>query len=627
MVGAGAAQAAPPLEAYGKLPAIDLVRLSPSGKKIAFIAVDGETRKLFVRNVDGDALLASAVGTSKIRGIEWAGDDYVLIQASYTWKYGTGELSKWNLSTRAELSVVLEANLKTGQVTRLLAKDQSDTFGGAVFSLDPVQLDGRWYAYMFTYNLRMGAYLYRVDLDTGEDKPVPNFQGADLAYLIDADGHVSARAHYVESTRSLSVMEGGSGSTVVLARPSDLNRVELVGLGRTAGTGVVEEQGKTDKFDEYVLKPGATPTPLFAGLQPDGFIYDPVTRLLIGARLPRNGGELFFDPKLQRRDEALHKSFAAYHVTLESFSSGFDRAVIKTDGGDDPGTYWLVDLTTGKAEDLMSAYPGIDQKDVGPTSIFKYQAADGLPLEGVLTLPPGSPGRGLPLVVIPHGGPIDLNDWTKFDFWAQAFASRGYAVFQPNYRGSSGYGAAFREAGMGEWGGKMLTDISNGVAALAKAGVINPKRVCIAGASYGGYAALAGVTIQHGLYRCSVAVSAVSDVGAVMLAAGDSGQTASGRFNQQMFGASFAGATALRRISPLLHADEADAPILLIHGKDDTTVPFVHSLGMSQVLAKAGKTYEFLPLEGEDHFWSKEVTRQQILAASVAFVQKYNPAL
>jgi dipeptidyl aminopeptidase/acylaminoacyl peptidase len=243
----------------------------------------------------------------------------------------------------------------------------------------------------------------------------------------------------------------------------------------------------------------------------------------------------------------------------------------------------------------------------------------------VLTLPPGSDGKRLPLVVIPHGGPIGIYDHVGFDYWAQAFATRGYAVFQPNYRGSGGYGPVLRQAGLGQWGHRMLTDISDGVMALAKAGTIDSTRVCIAGASYGGYAALASVTLMSGVYRCAVSVSGVTDVGALMENFGDSSDKAEGRYAQALFGAAFSGAAAVADISPLRHADKASAPILLIHGKDDTRVPFVHSLSMDVALTKAGKPVTFIPLEGEDHFWSHESTRVQILTDSVAFVQKYNP--
>jgi dipeptidyl aminopeptidase/acylaminoacyl peptidase len=139
----------------------------------------------------------------------------------------------------------------------------------------------------------------------------------------------------------------------------------------------------------------------------------------------------------------------------------------------------------------------IEPEQVGPISTVAYTAADGLELDGILTLPPGREAKDLPLVMLPHGGP-HAYDEVAFDWWAQAFASRGYAVFQPNFRGSTNRDDAFVRAGYGEWGRKMQSDISDGLQALADKGIVDPKRACIVGASYGGYAALAGVTLQQG---------------------------------------------------------------------------------------------------------------------------------
>jgi dipeptidyl aminopeptidase/acylaminoacyl peptidase len=410
----------------------------------------------------------------------------------------------------------------------------------------------------------------------------------------------------------------------MIERRSDLATVSI-GEGRKPGTVLVTETGPAqDTAQEYATPEDSTGTPTFVGLDVDEYLHDPNTGLLIGAVLS-DGGAIFFDPTLQRHYDAARKAFPGLQVTLKSFSADFRRMVVMTDGGDDPGTFWLVDVGAGKAQDLMSAYPTIQPKDVGATHLFPFKASDGLAMDGVLTLPPGSTAKNLPLVLMPHGGPIGFRDRVGFDYWPQAFASRGYAVFQPNYRGSSGHGAAFRQAGYGEWGHRMLSDMSDGVAALASAGIIDKSRVCVVGASYGGYAALASVTFQHGAFRCAVSVSGVSDVGAMMASWGDYSGSASGRYAQAMFGAAFSGDPRLQQISPLRHAAEADAPILIIHGKDDTVVPFVQSLGMNTMLAKAAKSVKFLPLDSEDHWWSHEATRVQILEASVAFVQEHNP--
>jgi dipeptidyl aminopeptidase/acylaminoacyl peptidase len=175
-----------------------------------------------------------------------------------------------------------------------------------------------------------------------------------------------------------------------------------------------------------------------------------------------------------------------------------------------PG-YALVDLATRKADWLGARYEKVLPEDLAKVQAVRFKAADGLDLSGYLTLPNGKPAKELPLVVLAHGGP-QSRDTPAFDWWSQAIASRGYAVLQVNFRGSDGFGQSFVQAGYGQWGRKMQSDLSDGVRHLAGQGVIDPKRVCIVGASYGGYAALAGATIDTGVYRCAASVAGLSDL-------------------------------------------------------------------------------------------------------------------
>src|SRR5260221_8896530 len=270
-------------------------------------------------------------------------------------------------------------------------------------------------------------------------------------------------------------------------------------------------------------------------------------------------------------------------------------------------------------------YPTILQENVAPAKMVSYKAADGLEMEGVLTLPPGREPKALALVVMPHGGP-QSRDYLGFDYWAQAFASRGYAVFQPNFRGSDGYGAAFRDAGFDQWGRKMQTDISDGVAELAGQGVVDPKRACIVGASYGGYAALAGVTVQQGLYRCAVSLGGVADPAAFLRAREASGErNAEVRYWRKFLGAASSSDSSLGDISPMKLAARADAPVLIAYGKDDTVVRIGQSRDMASALKGAGKPVEELELPDEDHWLSRQAGRVQWITASVAFVEKHNP--
>ena len=235
--------------------------------------------------------------------------------------------------------------------------------------------------------------------------------------------------------------------------------------------------------------------------------------------------------------------------------------------------------------------------------------------------------RNLPLIVLPHGGP-HTRDLPGFDWLSQALASRGYAVLQPQFRGSAGFGWDLLSAGFGEFGRKMQTDLSDGVRALAAKGTIDPKRVCIVGASYGGYAAMAGATMDTGVYRCAVADAGLSDLHdfmRYMQRRSERSDNLNVRFWDRFLGVSGTDDPALDAISPIKHVDKATIPILLIHGRDDTVVPIAQSVDMADALKEAGKQVELVKLDGEDHWLSRSETRFQMLDATVKFVEANNP--
>ena len=260
---------------------------------------------------------------------------------------------------------------------------------------------------------------------------------------------------------------------------------------------------------------------------------------------------------------------------------------------------------------------------------IQYAARDGLNIHGYLTLPPGAADpSGLPLVVLAHGGPA-ARDVAGFDWWAQALASRGYAVLQANFRGSTGYGRDFLEAGYGEWGRKMQTDLSDGVRWLAAEGVIDPARVCIFGASYGGYAAMAGLALDSDVYRCGVSVAGVSDLRRMVNREARRDvrkDNQAVRYWNRFMGAARLDDRALDDLSPAYLAASVDSPLLLIHGRDDTVVPIEQSRVMAQAMRRADKPVEFVELPGEDHWLSRSETRRQMLVETVRFLEANNPA-
>ena len=219
-----------------------------------------------------------------------------------------------------------------------------------------------------------------------------------------------------------------------------------------------------------------------------------------------------------------------------------------------------------------------------------------------------------------------MRDTAEFDWWSQALADQGYAVLRPNYRGSD-IDWQFLKAGFGEWGRKMQTDLSDGVRFLIKEGVADSARVCIVGASYGGYAALAGVTLDPGVYRCAVSVAGLSDLALMMRSRGEGGVDARStiRYWDRYWGVTGRTDPALDAISPIKHVNAVKVPVLLIHGRDDTVVPFEQSQLIFDALRRNSKDVELVALKEEDHWLSRSATRLQMLEATIAFLRAHDP--
>lgn len=628
----------PPAEVYGKLPGITDVHLSPSGTRYAFVADDGNGRRLYVLTADNKPLMVVSIGPHKLIGLSWAGDDHLLAQLSATVDVGPSyTVSKMELSSVTVLNVATHAALIVFQNHGNVNSAVSGAFGVS-------QINGRWFGYFGTETVedvqgsigdkryanteRVGdrelinTDLYRVDLDTGALRLAARGDIGSADWLVGPNGDVVARALYNQSSGGWRVVTGSFGGRVLASGASKLGGATLRGLGRSGDSLLFSHGEENGEVIEEVPLAGGPPKPILDG-ESTGLIQDRTTGRWIGQiAVGDDPTYTLFSPVQDARVRAALKAFPGYNTRLVSWSDDFGRMVVFTDGKDDSGTYWLVNIATKSADPIGYPYPKVRAKDVGPVRMIDYKAADGLELHGVLTLPPGREARNLPMVVMPHGGPW-ARDYPRFDYWAQAFASHGYAVFQPNFRGSDGYGAKTRDAGRGEWGGKMQTDISDGAAELVRQGIVDPKRACIVGWSYGGYAALAGVTVQHGLYRCAVSMAGVTDLPRMYVYLGEEAglDTAATRYWKAFLG----DLSRWRDISPAHLAGKADAPILLIHGKDDTVVPIDQCDAMERALKSAGKPVERLTLAGADHWLLKEDTRVAMLKASVAFVEKYNP--
>lgn len=618
--------APPPVSLYGSLPGLELAAISPSGDYIAMVGVALEKRMVIIVDKDQKLVQSVPLDDQKVRSIDWAGNDKLLIKLSNTVALGP-EFS----SSQAELFSVIVMPLSSGKPL-VIFKDNRAITGGVFRSLGAVEKAGHWYGYFGGLNIRNGLPsgkvrpdLYEVDLDKGKAKSIAyrSAQDIDRDWLIDAQGRVAASLDFSPREGDWQI-RNAAGVTIAAGRAPQ-GGIDLQSLGRTQGTLVytkTDEVSGVQHWKEIPLEGGA-PVEIFSGENVLAAYSDDRSRLLIGHSRDGDVPEsVFYDTGRQKAAQKISRAFPGRRVDLIDWDDSFNRLIVRTQGSGDPQTWWVVDIRGRSAKPLGMAYP-LAEADIGPVQMVRYKATDGLDLDGVLSLPPGRAAKKLPVIVLPHGGPSS-RDYPGFDWWAQAFASRGYAVFQPNFRGSTGYGASFMMAGNGEWGRKMQTDISDGLAELVRQGIVDPTRACVMGASYGGYAALAGVTLQHGFYRCAVSVAGVSDLGRLYQT--EMSRSGGNRTMMRSLKAEIGSGRELKDVSPVRFAERADAPILLVHGKDDTVVLYEQSTNMAGALRRAKKPVELVTLPGEDHWLSRSVTRQTMLQAALDFVQKHNPA-
>lgn len=321
------------------------------------------------------------------------------------------------------------------------------------------------------------------------------------------------------------------------------------------------------------------------------------------------------DPKAQIL-ASLYDAFQGQRVRITSNTQDGNLLVVAVFSDRNPGQYYLFDAKTGQASFLFSAKPEIDPDRQAPMQPITYQARDGVTIHGYLTLPLGSSGKNLPLIINPHGGPHEIRDYWGWDSEVQFFAAHGYAVLQVNYRGSGGYGKKFQDLGYGHWATTMQDDLADAVLWAEKQGTVDPKRVCIYGASYGGYAALENAERYPDLYKCAVGYVGLYDLKTM----NDSD------FSHYASGKHYTGAAVgrddalLAAESPVNGADKIAAPVFIAYGGMDRRVVPKNAEEMMAAMDKAGKKYQKLEEPLEQHGFSKTEHRVELYTQMLAFI-------
>jgi dienelactone hydrolase len=630
------ALAEPPAAAlFGRIPAISDVTISPDGQHVALLGGGPKGRTVSIATIDKPGLPTLELGVVEGLGLSWVGDDHVIVRLA-SWKAWTPQLSY-----RLERNVVIDVQARP--VSTLLHSDPNSMW----LVEQPVLgvTDDPERVFMIGLTVSNGASsdigthlhqksadhpylttLFSVDPATGNGKPVEVGGYDTVAWQVDEHGAPQIRFDSDEVRRRFIVLRrpSGGGRYVPLLSVDFEDRLNYYGYASAENAVYLLQNNQLLRMN---LASGAKEPvgPTLEHVQPK-LIWDTRGQRVVGIATGVDKVQVqWLDPKLATPYATLARAFPGRRVDLMDWTADAARLVARVTSADAPPAWYLYDRTRRELSPLGEEYPELKGVHLGTTRWIGFKARDGLEMGAYLTLPPdAATGAKLPLVVLPHGGPTTRDD-ENFDFVAQYLATRGYAVLRPQFRGSWGFGQAFEDAGRGEWGGKMQTDLLDAVAAAAAVGDVDPKRACIVGWSFGGYAAMAGAAFHSDSYRCAASFGGISDLGQLITEQlrtyGRDSRTIDG-LRGDLGRASLA---QLDAASPAKHANSVAIPLLLMHADQDTIVPMEQSTLMARAMTRAGKPVDLAVIHADNHYLVQAQTRTEMLTRLGGFLAKNLP--
>ena len=611
-----------PAEAFGELPRVSEVSLSPDGKRIAWLNEAISIPQIFVFDVDSSKTvrMLRVEADAKVRALLWSDNSTLLMLLGFTEQHGQRDAARY------EFSRVLAFDVSSGLTHQLLNYNSlfhEFVTGDELLVWHPSAPNT---VIMSTLDVtsHMGRgwvrNLYAVDTRSGAAKLIAEGPSAAVSWIADRDGNALAYSEVIDKHDTLVLYRQQGKDWKEVARHTGAP-LELYHLSGSASEVIGRGPGADGRVRLWsVPLDGSPPRDLLPDASEDVVeeLYDSLSGEIVGVQLGGlHSARRWIDPQTQHRNEVLARSFPNRDVLVYGHSEDNTRAVAAVMGPSSPAVFYLVDFATHHAAVVGETYPTLAPATLGEVRAITFKARDGTDIPAYVTLPPGAGDKNLPLVVLPHGGPA-ARDYPQFDWWAQFLAARGYAVLQVQFRGSTGFGAAWEHAGAGQWGGLMQSDLSDGVQTLVQEGLADAHRVCIVGASYGGYAALAGAAFTPELYACAVSVNGVSDLPLMQQYLMENKGKKSGvvqYWNEQMGNDQLA-----RQRSPARAAAQIHVPVLLMRSSQDSVVPPQQTDIMAEAIKKSGGNVTVVNLEGEDHWLSRSLTRVQMLKALDSFL-------
>lgn len=594
-----------PVEAFASIPDVSSVQLSPDGKKIASIVrVDQPKLKGTVVSIldleTGEKGVAVHTDNQKfvLLSLQWANDTTLLISAKFPAnRDGTPttetRLVKYDLTTRKTSSVLARSVIERlswipqhqGQIIDLMPDDSEHIL---------LSLDGM--------GQKMGEdSVLKVNLSQGKSSYIQNAKRNIIGWITDRQHKVRISIYNDDTEYRIYEQPEQKSESRLLWSFKAFSEDIIWPLGFDADPNILYVRAYHQGF-EAIFKVNLTDSKLtkelvYANEDTDvegDLIYSQLKKKVIG--ISEGDGEeyTFWDPEYAGLQNGLKAVLPNAHNYITQFSANERRYIVYSTSSTQPGTYYFGDRDEKALFPIAERYSQLSTEQLADTQYLSYEARDKLKIDAYLTVPKGLEAKNLPTIIFPHGGPISY-DSNDFDYWAQFFANRGYAVFRMNFRGSAGYGYEFMKAGLKSWGLEMQNDVEDGTRYLINQGISDPQRICIVGASYGGYAALMGAAMTPDLYRCAVSVAGVTDVANLVKS---SRRYTNYEVVKEQIGNDF---SALYERSPISKADKITIPVLLLHGDKDRVVKVQQSREMFDELKSLKKNVEYIELENGDH--------------------------
>lgn len=618
---AAQSKVADPISLYGTSAQHTGITLSPNGKYLALRHKTTDTERLIVLDRKTNTPI-SYIDLSTIDGnsFYFASDDTIIIQSYEDRRYANREYT---------VSSAIAFKFKTHEKFHLMTPGKGvSEYNLSVGRIISISKDGK-HAYMVTNRSYERLGLYKVKL-TRKSKPKLIAQGTEdtRRFIMNDNGELIARIRFDDYKNVFKIdAKRSKGWQTIFEKQTELYPFSVMGVTPEFDHLVIlEDSAKTRRSSYFTmsLKTGEISEPIFNYPDRDiGGVISDKNGVVTGVRFSGFTPTYeFFDEKQTAKVAMVQKALPSQSVAY--YGSRVDNKLMLffASGGEHAGAYFV--LENNKLNFLIDSHSHITDDYIHTVTQTEYKARDGLTIPALVTWPNVENKKNLPAIMMPHGGP-ESYDRLGYHYRAQYFAYKGYVVVQPQFRGSDGFGLDHKLAGRGKWGREMQDDVSDGLLHFAKQGVIDPDRVCIVGGSYGGYSALAGAVFSPELYKCVVSINGVSDVERMLAA----DKRMFGKrhwvvsyWTKVLSGGEFS-ETHLHDISPINFIDNIKAPLLLIHGEKDLTVPVKQSRLMYKAMQEKGKDVTYVEIEGAGHSTYPTKTRTAVLAAIDSFLTKH----